>query len=127
MADTNVTMPDKEALLKQEEELEKKNKWLYPVLITVLCLIFTVGFIYGIQLLLNMEGTFPPSVLTEGKTPVPQTNEELADYLNGVVEAAVAAKPVPNADPAALKPRHAIAPATIMNWSIFTPLLFVEC
>ncbi|MBQ6066037.1 MAG: Ig domain-containing protein [Clostridia bacterium] len=93
MADTNVKMPDKEELLRQEEELEKKNKAMYPVIITVLCLIFAVGFIYGIRLLLNMEGTFPPSVLTEGKTPVPQTNEELADYLNGVVEAAVAAKP----------------------------------
>lgn len=93
MADTNVKMPDKEELLRQEEELEKKNKAMYPVIITVLILIFAVGFIYGIRLLLNMEGTFPPVVLTEGKTPVPQTNEELAAYLNGVVENAVAEKP----------------------------------
>ena len=98
MADTNVTMPDKEALLKQEEELEKKNKWLYPVLITVLCLIFTVGFIYGIRLLLNMEGTFPPAVLTEGKTPVPQTNEELVAYLNAVTENAAAERPMLNSE-----------------------------
>ena len=93
MADTNVKMPDKEELLRQEEELEKKNKKMYPVIITVLILIFAVGFIYGIRLLLNMEGTFPPSVLTEGKTPVPQTNEELVAYLSDVVENAVAEKP----------------------------------
>ena len=93
MADTNVKMPDKAELLRQEEALEKKNKAMYPVIITVLILIFAVGFGYGIRLLLNMEGTFPPTVLTEGKTPVPQTNEELAAYLNGVVENAVAAKP----------------------------------
>ena len=93
MADTNVKMPDKAELLRQEEELEKKNKKMYPVIITILCLIFAVGFIYGIRLLLNMEGTFPPSVLTEGKTSVPQTNEELIAYLNGVVENAVAEKP----------------------------------
>ena len=93
MADVNATMPDKEALQLQEEKLEKKNKLMYPIVITVLILIFAVGFIYGIRLLLNLEGTFPPMVLTEGKSSVPQTNEELAAYLNSVVDKAVAASP----------------------------------
>ena len=93
MADTNVKMPDKEELLRQEEALEQKNKKMYPVIITVLILIFAVGFIYGIRLLLNMEGTFPPVILTEGKTAVPETNGELAAYLNAVVAEADAEKP----------------------------------
>ncbi len=93
MADAKVTMPDKEALQLQEENLEKKNKLMYPIVITVLILIFAVGFIYGIRLLLNLEGTFPPAVLTEGKTAVPESGEELLAYLNGVVDNAVAEKP----------------------------------
>lgn len=93
MADVNVTMPDKEALQLQEEKLEKKNKLMYPIVISVLILIFAVGFVYGITLLLNLEGTFPPAVLTEGKTAVPESSEELIAYLNGVVDNAVAEKP----------------------------------
>ena len=93
MADVNVTMPDKAALQQQEENLEKKNKMMFPIVITVLILIFAVGFIYGIMLLLNLEGAFPPVALTEGRTPVPQTNQELAEYLNGVVDKAVASSP----------------------------------
>lgn len=93
MADVNVTMPDKAELLKQEEELEKKNKLMYPIVITVLILIFAAGFIYGIQLLLNMEGSFPPVQLTQSKTAVPQTNEELVAYLNAVAKTAVEERP----------------------------------
>ena len=93
MADTNIKMPDKEELLRQEEALEKKNKAMYPVVITILCLIFAVGFIYGIRLLLNMEGSFPPVPLTEGRTAVPESNEALAAYLNAVVDEAEAEKP----------------------------------
>ena len=55
MADAKVTMPDKEALQLQEEQLEKKNKLMYPIVITVLILIFAVGFIYGIRLLVHRK------------------------------------------------------------------------
>ena len=93
MANPEINMPNKEAIHREEEALEKKNKWMYTVLIIVLSLIFAAGFIYGIQLVLNMEGAFPPVVLTEGKTPPPQTNAELISYLDGVVGAALEAKP----------------------------------
>ena len=93
MANPEVTLPDKEAIQQQEEALEKKNKWMYPVLITVLTLIFAAGFIYGIQLVLNMEGAFPPVILTEGKTKAPGTNAEVLAYLNDVVQTALDEKP----------------------------------
>ena len=64
MANPEINMPNKEAIHREEEALEKKNKWMYTVLIIVLSLIFAAGFIYGIQLVLNMEGAFPPVVLT---------------------------------------------------------------
>ncbi|MBQ6421674.1 MAG: Ig domain-containing protein [Clostridia bacterium] len=89
----NAGLTDTEAVQAQEEELEKKNKWMYPVLITVLILIFSVGFIYGFRLVLNIEGTYPPAVRTESRTPVPETNEEMAAYLNAVVNTAVSEKP----------------------------------
>ena len=87
------TMPDRAALERQEAALEKKNKWMYPVVITVLIVIFAVGFVYGIQLVLNMEGAFPPVTLTESKTSVPETNAQLADYLNAAIAAVKAEKP----------------------------------
>ena len=98
MADTHVNMPDQAALRRQEEALEKKNKWMYPVVITALIVIFTAGFIYGIQLLLNMEGAFPPVVLSESKTAAPQSAEELVAYLNDVVANALEARPKTNSE-----------------------------
>jgi|GEM_PF-769891 len=93
MANDETMMPDKQALQHQEEKLEKKNKWMYPVLITVLTLVFAVGFIYGIQLVLNLEGTFPPAALTESKTKAPETNAELIAYINAIIEKTEEEKP----------------------------------
>ena len=93
MADAYANIPDKESILKQEEELEKKNKWMYPVLITVLILVFGAGFIYGIQLVLNMEGAFPPAILTESRTPAPESDADLISYINAVIAEAEEEKP----------------------------------
>ena len=88
-----MNVPDRGDVQRQEAAMEKKNKWMYPVVITVLSVIFAAGFLYGIQLVLNMEGAFPPVVLAEGKTPAPETNAELAAYLNGVLTAVKTEKP----------------------------------
>lgn len=93
MAKPETNLPDKAALQQEEEALEKKNKWMYPVLIVFLTLVFSAGFIYGIQLVLNMEGAFPPVVLAEGRTPAPEDSAALAAYLREVASAALQEKP----------------------------------
>ena len=93
MAEKTVSMPDKQEIIRQEEELERKNKWLYPAVIIVLSVFFVVGFIYGLQSVLRMEGSFPPAVLAESKTEVPDTAEKVISYLRDVCDAAIREKP----------------------------------
>ena len=75
------------------EENVSKYKWVYPAVIALLCVIFVVGIGYGLVTVLQMEGSDPPVVLTDGLTPAPQTKEEAADYFNKVLEKALAEKP----------------------------------
>ncbi len=82
MSNANVNIPDKQEILRQEEELERKNKWLYPTVICILIVFFIVGFIYGLQSVLSMEGSFPPVELSEAKSEIPQSKEELVAYLD---------------------------------------------
>ena len=86
-------IPNAAQIAKEEESIEKKNKWLYPTVIVILTLFFVVGFIYGLNSVLAMEGAFPAPVLTEPKTPPPETAEQLIDYLNTVVADAKREKP----------------------------------
>ena len=86
-------LPDKHLIEQEEAELEKKNKWLYPTVITVLIVFFVVGFIYGLQTVLSMEGAYPEPVLTESKTPPPETNAAMVNYLRDVVDQAKREKP----------------------------------
>ncbi len=98
MADNESPNVSREEILSEEEKVEKKGKWMYPALITALILIFIVIFGYGLRLVTTMEHPYPPVVLTEGKTPVPQSNEEMAAYLNEVVAHAIAEKPKLSSD-----------------------------
>lgn len=75
------------------EENVSKYKWVYPAVIALLCVIFVAGIGYGLVIVLQMEGSDPPVVLTDGLTPAPQTKEEAADYFNKVLEKALAEKP----------------------------------
>lgn len=86
-------IPDKDQIKKEEEALEKKNKWLYPAVITVLVLFFVGGFIYGLNKVLSMEGAFPEPELVESKTPVPADNEAMVSYLNKLLDDAKKEKP----------------------------------
>lgn len=61
MADVNVQKKD------------SKNKLLTASVIVVLCAIFAVGFIYGLNSVLAMEGAFPPAKITESLTVLPDT------------------------------------------------------
>ncbi|MBQ6019958.1 MAG: hypothetical protein IJL26_07225, partial [Clostridia bacterium] len=98
MADTESLNVNREEILSEEEKVEKKGKWMYPIVIAALIVIFIVIFGYGLRLVTTMEHPYPPVVLEEGRTPVPQNNAELADYLNAVVEKALAEKPKLSSD-----------------------------
>ena len=93
MADQTVSMPNKEEILRQEEELEKKNKWLYPTVIAILIVFFVVGFTYGLMTVLRMEGAYPPADLKPALTEAPETKEAALALLTEVSDGALAAKP----------------------------------
>ena len=86
-------IPDKHLIEQQEAELEKKNKWLYPTIITILIVFFVVGFIYGLQTVLSMEGAYPDPILVESKTEPPTSNAAMINYLRQVVDQAKREKP----------------------------------
>lgn len=61
--------------------------------VAILIITFVVGFIWGLNNVLAMEGTMPPSENVEGLTPAPETKEEAVNYLNTVLEKALDGKP----------------------------------
>lgn len=87
------SIPDKSIIEKEEAELERKNKWLYPTVIVVLVLFFVVGFIYGLNSVLSMEGAYPDPILTQAKTEPPADADTLVTYLGSVIENAKEGKP----------------------------------
>ncbi len=77
----------------ETDKKSKRSKLIYGAVIAVLILFFIVGFSYGLNSVLIMEGSFPPVILIEGKTPEPKNAQEALDYLNRAVKDAQAAKP----------------------------------
>lgn len=70
------------------EKKDKKNKLLTTGVIIILCVIFAVLFTYGLNKVLAMEGSYPPSSNVEGLTKAPKTNEEAVVFLNRAVKKA---------------------------------------
>ena len=70
-----------------------KNKALYVGVIVFLCLVFVVGFCYGLDTVLKMEGSYPPVENEEGLTPAPITDEEALNHLTNVLNKASLEKP----------------------------------
>lgn len=62
-------------------------------IIAILIVIFVVGFIWGLNNVLAMEGQYPPVVNTEGITPAPESAESALSFLNESLEKAVTEKP----------------------------------
>ena len=79
--------------METNDSKNRRSKLLYAGVIVILCIFFVVGFIYGLNSVLKMEGNYPPADLSEGRTAVPQTNDEALGYLNNVLDAALAQKP----------------------------------
>ena len=72
---------------------DKKSKLITAAVVAVLILIFVVGFVYGLNSVLAMEGAYPPETDTHGIYDEPKTNEEIAELLNKVVIGALDGKP----------------------------------
>jgi len=77
----------------ETDNKNKRTRLLYVAVITLLVLIFVLGFFYGLNSVLKMEGTFPPAVLTESISPVPASKEDALEYLNRVTSDALEGKP----------------------------------
>ena len=75
------------------EKKKKQTKALYVGVIIILVLIFVVGFIWGLNKVLALEGAFPPNELTEGLSPAPQNAAQAVDFLNRTVDGAAELKP----------------------------------
>lgn len=75
-----------------KKERDYKSLLLKAVVI-LLCVIFAAFFAWGLNEVLNMEGSFPPVNIEEGLTPAPETVQDAIDLLNLAVEKAVKEKP----------------------------------
>ncbi len=75
--------------------MEKKNRqrFITAAIVIILCAIFFGGFVWGIDSVLAMEGSFPPTENVAGKTAAPKTNQEAVAFLDYVVEKAITEKP----------------------------------
>ena len=80
-------------ITNEEKSNERKSKILTAAVVIFLCLVFVVGFIYGLNSVLAMEGAYPPETDTHGIFVEPKTNDEVIKLLNDVVNNAVANKP----------------------------------
>ena len=84
----------------ETDKKNKRSKLLYAGVITVLILFFIIGFAYGLNSVLKMEGNFPPENLTEGKTSEEEIRKDPVKYLNGLISAAETGKPQFSSDAA---------------------------
>lgn len=78
---------------KTTDKKDLKSKLLTAAVIIILCLIFVVGFIWGLNSVLAMEGAYPPEKDTHGIYEEPKTNDDVIKILNEAVSGAVAGKP----------------------------------
>lgn len=72
---------------------DQKSKILTASVIVLLCLIFAVGFVIGLNSVLAMEGSYPPNVIEDGIVAAPETQEDALNVLNDAVKKAVEGAP----------------------------------
>ncbi len=84
----------------ETDKKNKRSKLLYAGVISVLILFFIIGFGYGLNSVLKMEGNFPPDNLTEGKTSEEEIKKDPVKYLNDIISSAETGKPQFSSDAA---------------------------
>ncbi len=79
-------------MTKTKKKIDKVTLVTIAV-VAILILTFIVGFIWGLNNVLAMEGTMPPSENVASLTPAPETKEQAVEFLNTVVAKATQEKP----------------------------------
>lgn len=79
--------------MKKEKKKVDKVTVVTIVVVAFLILVFIAGFIWGLNNVLAMEGTMPPSENTESLTPAPETKEDAVKYLDLCLNKALEEKP----------------------------------
>ncbi len=77
----------------EEKSNNTKSRMLTASVVAFLCLVFVVGFIYGLNSVLAMEGAYPPETDTHGFFYEPKTNGEAAAFLAMVIGNSVESRP----------------------------------
>lgn len=77
----------------EEKGNDLKSKILTAAVVIFLCLVFVVGFIYGLNSVLAMEGAYPPEEDTHGVFDEPKTSDDVAELLIRAVGTTAAEKP----------------------------------
>ena len=84
----------KAKIANEEKSNTLKSRILTAAVVTFLCVVFVFGFIYGLNHVLAMEGSFPPETDTHGVYDEPKTNDEFAELLNKVFGDVLENKPL---------------------------------
>ena len=79
--------------VNEEKNNDFKSKIITAAVVIFLCAIFAVGFVYGLNSVLAMEGSYPPETDTHGVYDEPKTNDEVAALLNKVFGDAIKNNP----------------------------------
>ncbi len=80
-------------MAKAKKDNDVKSKILTASVVVFLCLVFVVGFIWGLNSVLAMEGAYPPETDTHGVFEEPKTNDDIVKLLNDVVNKTAEGKP----------------------------------
>ena len=79
-------------MTKAKKKIDKVTLLTIAV-VAVLIITFVVGFIWGLNNVLAMEGTMPPSETVEGLSAAPETKDEAVAFLNKAIDKALKDKP----------------------------------
>lgn len=71
--------------MEMNEDKAKRNKILTAAVVVFLIAVFVIGFIWGLDSVLAMEGDFPPVINKEALTPEPESAHEADIYLEKLV------------------------------------------
>lgn len=83
-------------MLKATDSKDFKSKLVTAAVTVVLCLIFVIGFVWGLNSVLAMEGAYPPEADTHGVFSEPKSTEDVLSIINTSISKVLKEKPKTN-------------------------------